>query len=133
MQCKNCGAEVGIEYRLCPYCHSEIEYPQKIGSYNQPIIIQNVIQNTNTNTNVNNNSNRRPTRVNRTSKKSKTVTLILAIFLGFLGVHRFYVGKIKSGVLYAFTEGLFLIGWIKDIIKISKGQFTDGKGLLIKK
>ena len=29
MTCKNCGAEVGIEYRLCPYCRSELDYPDK--------------------------------------------------------------------------------------------------------
>lgn len=29
MTCKNCGADVGIEYRLCPYCRSELEYPER--------------------------------------------------------------------------------------------------------
>ena len=47
MQCKNCGAEVGIEYRLCPYCHSEIEYPNSNSQQPQTIIIQNVMPNAN--------------------------------------------------------------------------------------
>jgi hypothetical protein len=63
------------------------------------------------------------------SPKSKDVALILAIFLGYLGVHRFYVGKIGMGLLYLFTGGLFGIGWIWDIIKIVSGNFRDSHGL----
>lgn len=44
MICKNCGAEVGSEYRLCPYCRSEIEYPNSNNQQPQ-IIIQNVVPN----------------------------------------------------------------------------------------
>lgn len=56
--------------------------------------------------------------------KNKTVTLILCILLGYLGVHRFYVGKNKSGVLYLLTGGLFGIGWIVDIILICTDKFN---------
>lgn len=44
MVCKNCGANVGKEYRLCPYCMSELEYPENKAEQ-QPIIIQNIINN----------------------------------------------------------------------------------------
>lgn len=67
------------------------------------------------------------------SVKSKMVTLILSIFFGGLGIHRFYVGKIGSGVLWFFTGGLFMIGWIYDIIKIATGTFRDGVELPIVK
>ena len=40
-----------------------------------------------------------PTAERPTSPKSKAVALLLCIFLGFLGVHRFYVGKAGTGVL----------------------------------
>lgn len=50
--------------------------------------------------------------------KNKTTALLLCIFLGFFGVHKFYEGKIGMGVLYLFTGGLFYIGWIYDIIDI---------------
>jgi len=63
------------------------------------------------------------------SAKSKTTVLLLCIFLGGLGVHRFYVGKIGTGVLYLLTGGLCGIGYIVDIIKICTGTFTDGAGL----
>jgi len=61
-------------------------------------------------------------------KKSKMVTLILEIFLGGLGVHRFYVGKIGTGLIYLFTGALFGIGWIYDLITILTGSFKDSAG-----
>lgn len=59
------------------------------------------------------------------SKRSGMVTLLLAVFLGWIGIHRFYVGKMGTGVLYLFTGGCLAIGWIIDIIKIVTGNFTD--------
>lgn len=41
---------------------------------------------------------------------------ILCLFLGFLGVHKFYENKIGMGILYLLTGGLFGIGWLVDII-----------------
>ena len=60
--------------------------------------------------------------------KNRAVALLLCVFLGIPGVHRFYVGKIGTGVLYLFTGGLFLIGWIVDIIRIGTGEFLDANG-----
>lgn len=48
---------------------------------------------------------------------NKTTDLLLCIFLGPLGAHKFYEGKIGTGILYLFTVGLFCVGWISDIIK----------------
>ena len=61
-------------------------------------------------------------------RKNKIVALILCIFLGGLGIHRFYVGKAGSGVLYFFTCGVFGLGWIIDIILILVGGFSDKWG-----
>ena len=58
--------------------------------------------------------------------KSKMATLILCIFLGYFGVHRFYTGKIGTGIIYLFTAGIFGIGWIVDIITIAVGSYRDG-------
>lgn len=63
-----------------------------------------------------------------TSDKSKSKALLLCIFLGFFGVHQFYVGKIGTGLLYLFTGGLFGFGWIIDIIKCLTGSFRDNVG-----
>ena len=42
------------------------------------------------------------------------ITWILLTFLGVFGIHRFYMGKVLTGVLYLFTGGVFLIGIIYD-------------------
>ena len=62
------------------------------------------------------------------SDKTKLVALLLCIFLGTIGVHRFYVGKIGTGFVWLLTGGVFGIGWIIDIIKIATGSFTDKQG-----
>lgn len=65
------------------------------------------------------------------SPKSKWLDFILALFLGFLGIHKFYEGKFLMGLLYMFTFGLFYIGWIADIILILINRATDKNGLPI--
>ena len=56
--------------------------------------------------------------------KNKTVALLLAVFLGPLGAHRFYVGKMGTGILWLFSGGVFGIGWIVDIVNIIRGSFS---------
>lgn len=133
MKCKNCGAEVGIEYRLCPYCHSEIEYPND----DQPIIIQHIYNTPPPNNQYPNNTNPYPNQNQPCnpycSTKSKIITLVMCIIFGSCGIHRFYVGKVGTGLLYFFTFGLFGVGWIHDVIKICTNTFTDGLGLPITK
>jgi len=48
--------------------------------------------------------------------KNKVVALLLAIFVGFLGAHKFYEGKFILGIIYLFTYGLFGIGIVIDVI-----------------
>jgi TM2 domain-containing membrane protein YozV len=54
--------------------------------------------------------------------------LLLCMFLGFLGAHRFYVGKIGTGILMLFTGGVFGVLWLIDFIMIIVGAFTDKAG-----
>ena len=52
------------------------------------------------------------------NKKSVFVCYLLWLFLGFFGVHKFYLGKTAMGVIYILTGGLFTIGWIVDFFLI---------------
>ena len=53
---------------------------------------------------------------------------VLCFFLGWLGVHRFYVGKIGTGILQIFTLGGFGIWLLIDFIMIVVGSFRDKAG-----
>ena len=59
------------------------------------------------------------------SPRSRTIALLLCVFLGYFGVHRFYVGKIGTGILWLLTGGLFGIGYVIDIILSAAGSFRD--------
>ena len=62
------------------------------------------------------------------SPRNKIAALLLCFFLGYFGVHRFYVGKTMSGLVYLLTLGLFGIGWLYDLIVIATGSFRDAEG-----
>ena len=62
------------------------------------------------------------------SDKSRGIAFILAMVLGVFGAHRFYVGKIGSGILMACTLGGLGIWYLYDVILIASGQFTDAEG-----
>lgn len=62
------------------------------------------------------------------SSKSRLAALLLCIFLGYLGIHRFYVGKVGTGILYLLTGGVFGIGAIYDLIMIICGGYKDKYG-----
>ncbi len=50
----------------------------------------------------------------RAGRYDYNVAWILLTFLGVFGIHRFYMGKWFTGILYLLTGGLFLIGYIYD-------------------
>ena len=65
------------------------------------------------------------------SDKNFVATLLLCVLLGGLGVHRFYVGKIGTGILQLITMGGLGIWALIDLIIIAIGKFTDKDGLLV--
>ncbi|MDE0573485.1 TM2 domain-containing protein [Demequina sp. B12] len=50
--------------------------------------------------------------------KSLAVAYLLWFFLGILGIHQFYMGKVGRGVLYLFTGAVFTIGWWVDLFTL---------------
>ena len=67
------------------------------------------------------------------SSKNWLITLLLCISLGAFGIHRFYVGKIGTGILMILTFGGFGIWVLVDLILIVTNTFTDIKGLKLNK
>lgn len=68
----------------------------------------------------------------KVSEKNKIVALLLCLFLGGIGIHRFYVGKIGTGILWLVTGGCFGIGALIDFIMILCGSFKDNTGAVLK-
>ena len=107
---------------ICPKCGSEYQGNQCPNGCNtvqgtaQPVYVQQPV-----------------VAVPMISPKSKIAALLLCIFLGGIGIHRFYVGKVGTGILYLFTGGLFGIGVLVDIINIACGNFRDNMGMFLKK
>lgn len=106
--CKHCGGKIPEDAVICTLCGRQVEEMNKGAAAQPQIIINN--DNINTNTNVNNNGGRGG------REKNKWVALILCFFLGVIGAHKFYEGKIGMGILYLFTLGLFGIGVLIDFI-----------------
>lgn len=94
--CSGCGRQLPLYVVRCPACGKPVEqagYTQVV-QQPAPVIVNNYIQNG--------------------RAKSKWVALLLLIFFGVLGVHKFYEGKVGMGILYIFTLGIFGIGLIVD-------------------
>lgn len=112
--CKYCGKQILSEAVVCTHCGRQVDVLKKT---------QAVSKNTAANR-----------KVNISPKRKKTaMNLALLGFLGLGGFHRFYSGKVLSGMLYFCTAGLLGVGTIIDLIKINNDKFTDSDGNIIKK
>ena len=105
--CTNCGAEVEAQDNFCGNCGSKIKNsvqvaPQEISQpaqQQQNVFIQNVME-------------------NHSQRRNKWTALLLCIFLGFLGTHKFYDGKIFMGIIYFSVFAVFGILGFPFVISI---------------
>ncbi len=106
--CRHCGAKIPEDAVICTVCGRQVEAVKSEAA--QPSV---VINNSNTNSNINTNVNAGGRGGN---PKNKWVAFLLCLFLGFIGAHKFYEGKVGMGILYLFTMGLFGVGVLVDLI-----------------
>ncbi len=62
------------------------------------------------------------------NNKSQLTALLLSIFVGWLGVHRYYLGYIWQGVVQTLTFGVFGIWTLIDLIRIATGDLQPKSG-----
>lgn len=67
------------------------------------------------------------------SPKLRLAAALFCGFFGYLGIHRFYVGKIGTGILMILTVGGLGIWVIIDFIFIVVGQFRDKEGRVLRR
>lgn len=122
--CSDCLVDVNGKN----YCREHVgkAVDAQAASTQQPNI---VINNSNNNVNTNNNAG----NLGMVSPKSRLVSLLLCLFLGAFGIHRFYVGKIGTGIIWLFTLGFMGFGVLIDFILILLGSFRDKNGFWVKK
>lgn len=106
--CKHCGERIDADCIICPKCGKQVA---SLKAPTPNIVINNTNQNANSNTNIN--------AVPGFARVcNKWISFLLCLFLGYLGAHKFYEGKIGMGILYLFTLGIFGFGWVIDAIGI---------------
>ena len=119
MYCRNCGKQIADNAVICIHCGAKplvgAKYCQNCSAEVDPnaeICIKCGV------------------RLGKTSAKGKDwmVALLLSIFLGGLGIDRFYLGYIGLGVLKLITGGGFGIWWLIDLILIATGKLRDSEG-----
>ncbi|TGL58738.1 TM2 domain-containing protein [Leptospira sarikeiensis] len=103
--CRSCGSVIKKEAEICPKCGvRQMPAPNTAQSFNM-----------------------------NSEMDHWTMTLLLCLiaFFGVAGIHRFYNGKIVTGVLMLITFGFCGLWTLIDIILIASNQFTDAKGNII--
>ncbi|MDF3001119.1 MAG: hypothetical protein K0Q48_1238 [Bacillota bacterium] len=106
MHCSKCGSDLSPNMKFCTVCGEPVG---STGNYN------------NTQYYTIYNDAYYPYR-------NKWIAFFLCLFLGCIGAHRFYVGKIGTGILWLLTAGFFGIGALVDLILILVGSFRDKAG-----
>lgn len=128
MKCPNCGAPREAGDQICFYCGSSFDDVKPAADADQrPVVHVHYHQETS--------QPQQPGRVERVyvpqraqSSRNRLAALIMCIFFGGLGIHKFYLGKVGMGLLYLFTGGLFGIGWFIDVVLLLLGTPKDKYG-----
>lgn len=104
MYCANCGAEINDNAVVCVKCGCAV---------NDSFYTEKVLD-------------------PKVSDKDWLITAILCLFFGYLGAHRFYVGKMGTAILMLLTCGGLGIWILIDFLTIISERFTDADGKVLK-
>lgn len=117
MFCENCGQEIENGAKFCPSCGTRCGGEANVPARQQPVPKWEA------------ESDAR----GGVSPKSRLIAALLAFFLGWLGIHRFYVGKIGTGIMQILTSWCFIgeIWALIDFIIILCGNFKDKQGRVL--
>ena len=96
--CEYCDSEINDNERNCPHCGAALQY------HNMKLNEENI---------------KKPKQKYKRACK-KWVSFLLCFYFGVIGAHKLYEGKVGMALIYMFTCGLFLVGWIVDLIVILK-------------
>ncbi|MBC7264109.1 MAG: TM2 domain-containing protein [Chloroflexi bacterium] len=125
MYCRNCGAPVGEKAAVCTSCGMKVgqgvRYCWNCGAETGPaaeICIKCGV---------------RVAAGEIAEQKDWTTALLLSIFLGELGIDRFYLGYTVLGILKLLTAGGCGIWWLIDLILIAMNNLPDAEGRALRK
>lgn len=120
MFCRNCGRELPEEADFCTLCgvrrFKGNKFCNVCGAETRPeadVCVK---------------CGARLRRIAQEGRKSWLIALLLSFFLGHLGVDRFYLGLIGTGILKLLIFGGFGIWWLIDLILIATNSLRDSKG-----
>ena len=132
MICKNCSTNFDDNAPYCPYCGSPNDMAhgsqQSQNEYYNPNAQQGGQYYYNGQPNTQQDMNYNPQQLNTEPTKEKIVAGLLAIFIGTLGIHKFYLGYTKSGIimllvsLLTFGVGASVMALIEGILYLTKSD-----------
>lgn len=121
--CKFCGSLIAIDAVICTHCGRQVEElkisnntPQAQGITINTTATSNPVVTSSPNINMtkrkHTEKHHRHSRMREGTEKNKWIALLLCVFLGYLGVHKFYEDKPAVGLLYLFTTLFIFSGFI---------------------
>lgn len=133
MYCRNCGSQISDQAAFCVHCgvppYSGNKYCPVCGAETNPNAVVCIKCGADLTGHRSCNSYQNDPTI---SERNGLVALLLAIFLGELGVHSFYCGKTGIGIAQLFTLGGCGIWALIDIIMIACGTYKDKDGKYVK-
>lgn len=110
--CRGCGQSIHESAHTCPHCGATQGLPPAQWSGSRPLTSP-------------------ASTASGTHTKSWNIVFLLVFFAGFLGAHRFYVGKVGTGIAQLLTFGGMGFWLLWDFVQVCRGRFTDAQGNVI--